>query len=169
MEQSLYIAAEFCRTSTFRARLLLSSYNHFMSIAQISKRCLCQLIDAEGKSQHRDFSLYRDVFTVAEQRILLATALQKLDSLESKAFRRRRDAFIHGLPKNTPKQSQDPLDLFLPDEYYQMEEVCFCCFVLHVLSSNSYFRVTTMASFIISARCMSLVGQNMAFLDFPKL
>ena len=104
----------------------------FMSIAQISKRCLCQLIDVKGKSQPQDFSLYRDIFTVAEQRILLATALQKLDSLESRAFRRRRDAFIRGLPKETLKQSQDPLDLFLPDEYYQMEEVCFC-FVLQRL------------------------------------
>jgi alkylated DNA repair protein alkB family protein 7 len=96
-----------------------------MSFAQISKKCLSTFIDVKGKSQPRDFSLCCDVFTLAEQRILLATALHKLDSLESKYFRRRREAFIRTRSKEFIEQFRDSShrDLFLPDEYYHMEEV----------------------------------------------
>lgn len=81
------------------------------------------VVAVKGKSQPRDFSLHCNVFTVPEQRILLATALQKLDSLDSRPFRRRRNAFIHSRSKATLEQSQDIQGLFLPDEYYEMEEV----------------------------------------------
>jgi len=94
-----------------------------MLFAQSSKRYLSTLIDVKGKRPPRDFSLFRDIFTVPEQRILLATALQQLDSIESRHFRRRRQAFIHDRPKENPEQSQDLRGLFLPDEYYEMEEV----------------------------------------------
>jgi alkylated DNA repair protein alkB family protein 7 len=94
-----------------------------MLFAQSSKRYLSTLIDVKGKRPPRDFSLFRDIFTVPEQRILLATALQQLDSIESRHFRRRRQAFIHDRAKENPEQSQDLRELFLPDEYYEMKEV----------------------------------------------
>jgi len=95
-----------------------------MSFTHIGKRCLSTLIDTKfkGTTEPRDFCLWRDIFTVPEQHILLATSLQKLDSLDSRPFRRRRNALVHGRVKETLDQSQNIQGLFLPDEYYQMEE-----------------------------------------------
>src|ERR1700683_2354966 len=132
-----------------------------------AKRCLSTLIDVKGKSQPRDFSLCPGIFTVPEQRILLATALQKLDALESRPFRRRRNAFIHGRAKETLEQSQDLQSLFVPDEYYQMEEVRF----FHSVSRTyrpMVSRDTTTALSAISARCMSRLGRKTKSPDFPR-
>jgi alkylated DNA repair protein alkB homolog 7 len=94
-----------------------------MSFAHLSKRYLSTLIDVKGKSQPRDFSIFPDFFTLSEQRILLTTALHQLDSMESRLFRRRRDAFIRDRANGAMEQSQSLRDLFFPDEYYKMEEV----------------------------------------------
>src|SRR5882762_8137995 len=102
-----------------------------MSFIHIRRRCLSALIDIKGKSQPRDFSLWPNIFTVPEQRILLAAALQKLDSVESRSFRRRREISTHATPEQSNIQG-----LFLPDECYQMEEVCFFHFVPRNSSSN---------------------------------
>jgi len=53
---------------------------------------------------------------------LLAAALETLDAVESRPLRRRRNAFRNETDMKTPGQSSTFQGLFLPDEYYQMEE-----------------------------------------------
>lgn len=92
------------------------------------KRSFSTLIHANGKPSgkfHRDFNILPDVFTLSEQRILLAAALETLDSVESRPFRKRRNALRNETDMKTSGQSQTLLGLFLPDEYYQMEEAGF--------------------------------------------
>jgi alkylated DNA repair protein alkB family protein 7 len=74
---------------------------------------------------HQDFSILPDVFTLSEQRTLLAAALETLDAVESRPLRRRRNAFRNETDMKTPGQSSTFQGLFLPDEYYQMEEARF--------------------------------------------
>lgn len=104
--------------------LLLSYMTNFMSLGKVLKRGLMtSLIDVKGKYAPQDFTIFPGFFTLPEQRILLATALQKLDARESRQFRRRRQDFLRNKLENEPRISTDLGSLFLPDEYYQMEEV----------------------------------------------
>jgi len=67
----------------------------------------------------RDFTLLPDFLSLSEQRILLATALQKLDATDGRLFRRLRKGFESSKP---PSLQHSALDMFLPDEYYRFEE-----------------------------------------------
>lgn len=74
-----------------------------------------------------DFQYFPDFFSIPEQRVLLAAALQKLDTAESRQFRRLRKAFL-AAQTNSPvagdRHSPDHTlqAMFLPDEYYNFEE-----------------------------------------------
>ncbi|KAI0050903.1 hypothetical protein FA95DRAFT_1580977 [Auriscalpium vulgare] len=61
-----------------------------------------------------DFHLLPDFFDIDEQNVLLAAALQKLDSMEPRAMRRRRKDYL-ALGRHADSK-------FLPDELYQFEE-----------------------------------------------
>jgi hypothetical protein len=73
----------------------------------------------------RDFTFLPTFFSLAEQRILLATALRKLDAMESIQSRRRRKALLHvgHLPTLHPTTSNPVQDCFLPEDCYEFEEV----------------------------------------------
>jgi hypothetical protein len=68
----------------------------------------------------KDFSIIPDFFNRHEQRILLATVLQKLDDQSSVHFRRRRRKLdsTHNLKNDDTVES-----LFLPDNCYEFQEV----------------------------------------------
>ncbi|KAJ7836999.1 hypothetical protein B0H14DRAFT_2792453 [Mycena olivaceomarginata] len=72
----------------------------------------------------RDFTFLPTFFSLAEQRILLATALRKLDAMESIQSRRRRKALLHvgHLPTLHPTTSNPVQDCFLPEDCYEFEE-----------------------------------------------
>ncbi|KAK7023965.1 2OG-FeII-Oxy-2 domain-containing protein [Favolaschia claudopus] len=71
---------------------------------------------------HRDFAFWPRFFSPVEQRILLTTALKKLDTLESVSSRRRRRTLLRGLPTCVPTPSTSLQDCFLPDECYDFQE-----------------------------------------------
>lgn len=109
-----------------------------MSFARVLRRpfSTCTLIQVNGKPSskfHQNFDLLPEVFTLSEQRILLAAALETLDSAESRLFRRRRNILKAKMDKKIPGQSLTLEGLFLPDECYQMEEACFKFFILWVI------------------------------------
>ena len=71
---------------------------------------------------HKDFYFASDFFNTAEQKILLKASLKNLDALGTRQMRRKRDA--------ARQQMVDDMDdavsiqhIFLPDEYYEFEEV----------------------------------------------
>ncbi|KAJ7168209.1 hypothetical protein C8R43DRAFT_983525 [Mycena crocata] len=71
----------------------------------------------------RDFTFLPGFFSLAEQRVLLATSLQKLDAMESIQSRRRRKTLLRaGWPTQLATESNPLQDSFLPDEYYEFEE-----------------------------------------------
>jgi alkylated DNA repair protein alkB family protein 7 len=72
----------------------------------------------------RDFTLLPNFFSLTEQRVLLTTALQKLDAMDSIQSRRRRKITLRAGPPLLASNISNPLhDCFFPDEYYQFEEV----------------------------------------------
>ncbi|KAJ7470273.1 hypothetical protein FB451DRAFT_1351938 [Mycena latifolia] len=80
----------------------------------------------------RDFAMYPGFFSLAEQRVLLTVALQKLDAMESIQNRRRRKALLRTRPLILPPSASNPLhDAFLPDEYYEFEEGHFDGVIKH--------------------------------------
>lgn len=70
----------------------------------------------------RDFQLVRDVFTLGEQKTLLAACLQKLDAMDGSSVRRKRRKFLLSA---RPRQDGSVMDVFCPDEYYAFELVRF--------------------------------------------
>ena len=68
-----------------------------------------------------NFQWFPDFFSPAEQRALLTAALRKLDATESRAYRRKRREYA-------PKDAGSPVQsLFLPDEFYDFQEVRMPC------------------------------------------
>lgn len=129
------------------------------SMAHILKRSLSTLIDAKGRSAPKDFSLFPNVFTMAQQRILLGMALEKLDAAESRQSRRRRNTFKQSMASSSLGDS--PSDLFLPDEWYQMEEVhSSCSYPQSKVTICLNIRATTMGSLIATVAC--------TFIDLPS-
>ncbi|KAH7929799.1 hypothetical protein BV22DRAFT_1043721 [Leucogyrophana mollusca] len=86
------------------------------------KRAFATLIDVKGHRLPKDFDLYPNFFTFSEQRILLTTALQKLDATESRRARKRRKEFQSSISPSSDLSSSSLQDLFLPDDYYAFEE-----------------------------------------------
>jgi alkylated DNA repair protein alkB homolog 7 len=75
-------------------------------------------------THHKDFSLYPDFFSVAEQRLLLQTSLQQLDAREPRQFRRRRSSYCFSNISGSEADNRENLiDLFYPDSYYRFEDV----------------------------------------------
>ena len=65
------------------------------------------------------FKIFPEFLSLTEQRTLLSAALSKLDSTETKQARMRRRDFLG----NHPQENRTIEDLFLPDAYYNFEEV----------------------------------------------
>lgn len=97
-----------------------------MALRNTLKRSLSTLIDTKGRAPPKDFSLFTEVFSISEQRVLLAAALHKLDAAESSKSRRRRNDYIRSEASSPPRPggaSNTLNDIFLPDHCYQMEQV----------------------------------------------
>lgn len=89
----------------------------------------------------RDFTFLPNFYSLPEQRILLSAALQRLDSLESRQYRRRRKEY---LCKNPQRDSQGTSiqDVFLPDESYCFEDVrhFYGCHIMPYRTSLFYLQ-----------------------------
>ncbi|KAJ7261324.1 hypothetical protein B0H12DRAFT_347990 [Mycena haematopus] len=83
---------------------------------------LKRAIEVGTSSFHRDFTFLPGFFSLAEQRVLLTTALRKLDAMESIQSRRRRKALKTSLPTLSPTASNPLQDCFLHDHCYEFEE-----------------------------------------------
>lgn len=73
-----------------------------------------------------NFSLWPTFLNEMEQAILLRAALRKLDDNESRTMRRRRRDYLATHQEAAPRLPSlgTPInEVFLPDEYYQFEEV----------------------------------------------
>jgi len=131
------------------------------------KRPLSTSTNARGRCYPRDFTLLPDFLTLSEQKTLLATSLGILDSAESRQHRRWRRKLE---ASRTPDNSSLIQSMFLPDEFYQFEEVrvVICAFdYYHFLAAPwrreltpVITRDTTTVLFIISAKCMLLPGRK---------
>ncbi|KAJ6547061.1 hypothetical protein B0H19DRAFT_1163804 [Mycena capillaripes] len=85
-------------------------------------------------SSRRDFTFLPSFFSPVEQRLLLTTALQKLDAMESIQSRRRRKTLLRAGRPIVPPMASNPLeDVFLPDSggYYEFEEGHFDGVIKH--------------------------------------
>jgi hypothetical protein len=135
-----------------------------ISCAKVLTRTVNTLVDVKGGSYPRDFALLPTFFTSHEQQTLLATALQKLDSTESRHARRRRKQVSESFGR-TYGQLTSLQNLFYPDEYYEFEEVHLGP-GFQVTSTNDLalmwylHRAITMESFTTSVRCMLHRGQR---------
>jgi hypothetical protein len=85
-----------------------------------------------------DFNLFPDIFTISEQKLLLSTCLQQLDVQESRLYRRRREKLSTSHPGGNYdiSNANSPVAaLFLPDEYYDFQDV-LPSFLIHQLSRS---------------------------------
>lgn len=81
---------------------------------------------------HPSFSYYPSFFSLSEQRVLLRTALAKLDALDSRQLKIRRKA--------ASAAAQIPstiMDEFYSEDLYRFEEVCLIRLRLGYLSLNN--------------------------------
>lgn len=93
--------------------MLILSTRYFFTLQKrraLASRAISTISDT------KDFTLWPTYFSDHEQRILLSAALRKLDQAESREMRRRRKAS----KLNAGSSIQD---VFLPDSYYDFEEV----------------------------------------------
>lgn len=67
------------------------------------------------------FTFFPDFLSLTEQRTLLSAALSKLDSTGTKQARKRQRDFL----ANHPRESRGIEDVFLPEAYYDFEEVAY--------------------------------------------
>lgn len=106
----------------------------------------------------RDFVFLPNFLSLAEQRVLLAAALEKLNKNDPREYRRRRRDFLAKLPPALPEDVQSE---FLPDAYYPFEQVLSAikptaCF--YSAESFCAFRVISMESSRTFERCTSHRG-----------
>lgn len=108
-----------------------------MTNASILPRCLLQAVRHNSTRRRyststiplwlRDnFSFWPTFLNEVEQTVVLRAALRKLDDNESKSMRRRRRDYLaahQGLASRLPSLGTPVTHVFLPDEYYQFEEV----------------------------------------------
>lgn len=88
-------------------------------------RRLSRAAKIHSQSGEKHLKLLPDYFSVSEQRVLLEASLSVLDAKESRRSRKKRQLFLNSL---YPKESKDNIEsLFLPDEYYEFEEVGYSC------------------------------------------
>ena len=99
-------------------RVTCSDMAGYLSLRQMAFPSFQRLLSTSRLAHTQDFTFWPQFFTAREQTLLLFAALQKLDRAESSIFRRRRKALGRSLTDQTL-----PEDLFLPDEYYDFQEV----------------------------------------------
>lgn len=88
----------------------------------LRQRLFSTALSSDASQQiHPDLTFIPNFFTLREQRILLQTALQKLNHQEGRVFKKRRKLFESSLSAHSSDPELDTL--FLPDEYYRFEEV----------------------------------------------
>src|SRR5882724_2218505 len=98
----------------------------------LSRRCFSsgtaieQYLEPHTTELPRDFQFFPMFLTRQEQHILLSSALRKLDGIGSREARRKRKG-----KAVYDDESRAVSDLFLPDEYYEFQEVNFC-FAVHL-------------------------------------
>lgn len=76
-------------------------------------------VDRSPVALPEGFKFFPEFLSLTEQQILLSAALSKLDSFESRQTRKRRRDFL----SNHLRESRTIEDVFLPDAYYNFEEV----------------------------------------------
>lgn len=88
-----------------------------------ARRCRCHSrnYSLTPAGQPHDLLFLPQFFSESEQRVLLSVALQKLDSRESRLFKRRRKDYQARL--GTAHMPTTIESHFLPDEFYDFEEV----------------------------------------------
>lgn len=98
-----------------RALRLTCTRRHFSSGKAIE-----QYLEPGSTELPQDFQFFPEFLTGPEQHVLLSSALRKLDNMGSREARRKRKgkAVYDG-------ESPTVSDLFLPDEYYEFEQVNF--------------------------------------------
>lgn len=67
------------------------------------------------------FKFFPEFLSLSEQRTMLSAALFKLDSTETKHARKKRRDFL----ANHPQEHRVIEDIFLPDAYYNFQEVAY--------------------------------------------
>lgn len=89
---------------------------------RLLQRTFSTLPNSDAVSYTRDFILWPTFLTLPEQRILLTTALRKLDSIDSTQTRRRRKVYGSS-PVLSSVSTKTLHELFFPDHYYDFQEV----------------------------------------------
>jgi alkylated DNA repair protein alkB family protein 7 len=67
------------------------------------------------------FKIFPEFLSLSEQRTVLLSALTKLDSTETKQARKQQREFL----ANHPREHRAIEDIFLPDAYYNFQEVSY--------------------------------------------
>lgn len=97
-----------------------------MSVLRAALRCRPlkqrRRVSLKADGYPRDFTFLPNFYSPSEQRILLSAALQKLDALENRQYRRRRKEYLQQNPV-IGRHGTSIQDGFLPDELYCFEEV----------------------------------------------
>lgn len=115
--------------STMLARKLACNLRHANSVSIIYSRHISttarRLQQATRLGLPADLQYFPDFFSIREQRALLDVALRKLDISERRSFRLRRKELMRTRPTSgTTDDRVSVQSLFLPDEYYDFQEVC---------------------------------------------
>jgi hypothetical protein len=71
-------------------------------------------------AMREDLVFVPDFLSLPEQRLLLETSLKKLNNMESRAHKKRRRLYA---PTRLTPTSEDLQSTFLPDDYYDFQEV----------------------------------------------
>lgn len=82
------------------------------------------------------FRFWPSYFSTEEQRILLVASLHKLDSTETRQFRRRRKEFMKS---ETNPRSSNLNDLFAPDHLYDFQKAGYISTFCPLFSSNGIY------------------------------
>ena len=109
------------RTLITRSTCCVHSYPpSFTPLGQVCMR----YHNCSGSAFPPGFTFWPTYFSIAEQRTLLAASLYKLDMLETRHMRRRRNIFWNSKLGRENHLEVDPLqELFAPDSLYEFQEV----------------------------------------------
>ncbi|KAF8228922.1 hypothetical protein L208DRAFT_217021 [Tricholoma matsutake] len=102
---------------------------------RLLQRTFSTLPNSDAVSYTRDFILWPTFLTLSEQRILLTTALRKLDSIDSTQTRRRRKVYGSS-PVLSSVSTKTLHELFFPDHYYDFQEGHYDGVIRHFREMN---------------------------------
>ena len=91
-------------------------------MSYVSRRVVSTVTHLSRSTSLKDFAFYPTFFSESEQKILLSASLHKLDSTERREFRRRRKEYLKQ-QATTNVSTSSIRDVFLPDNFYSLEEV----------------------------------------------